>query len=159
MGVYVNTMRAKTRQIDLQGKKVKANIFLYLCRLSSLDTPILATSREERRARLYQNHVDKAGDLTPASGVAILAYKDGTIHYDGAEVITNLKSNVWYDCDRLPGDLAGWIHVEGKKLVVKTHTKWSPYGKRQRRLVLKDGKAVEEFRECPLTTHAKSAIL
>lgn len=130
MGVYIYTLRAKTRMIQLNGKRVKAHLFMYLCRSDELESEPSAgfflnynetRRRIRRRAKMLDSHIVRALKIKNESEVVIVANQnnDGVINYQDADVYINCNKSSWTDCYDFPGTLVGFLHVEGKRLVVK----------------------------------------
>lgn len=146
MGVYVYTLRAKTAKVELNGNPVKVNLFLYLCKSRSLDVPFLGEPWEVRRVNLRRAGLTRASRVTPVSGLVLLGYDEETKKVThGADVfdLDRTGTYLWYDCNAFPGRRVGWVHVKGKRLVVKNYSPWTTWdtmdhGKIDTRQVLAD---------------------
>lgn len=154
MGVYIYTLRAKTVKVELNGQPVLVNLFLYLCKARSLETPLLAEPWEVRRVNLRRAGLTRASRVTPASGLVLLGYDEETKKVThGADVfdLTRTGTYSWTDCNAFPGRRVGWVHVEGKRLVVKPFSPWTTWNTRegkidQRQALDEDGKITVQER-------------
>lgn len=150
MGVYVYSLRAKTVALTMpSGEKVRANLYSYSYKLSSYWKGDRGYNSYNLTCENTVRHGDAAFNA-PRSGVVIVG--DAKDDLDGHSVYTDVTTGVWYDTDRFPGTIVGWVEKVGKSLRVADRTKWSsgqvhdagtwkPYRSRQ---VMVDGKATTE---------------
>lgn len=150
MGVYCYSIRAKTVAITLpDGSKVKANLYSYAYKLSSY-------WKGDRGYNSYQfmvNNTERNADQVfakPRSGYVIVGDPERDLADDA--VYTDVTASQWFDTERFPGRLVGWLVRDGRGWKVTDRTTWSqgktlrdglwlPYKSRS---VMVDGKATRE---------------
>jgi len=150
MGVYCYSMRSKTMAVTLpDGRKVRANLYSYAYKLTSY-------WKGEPGYNSYQfmvNNTERNADnvfAQPRSGVIILG--DPTRDMEDDSVYTDVTASQWWDTDRFPGTLIGFLKRDGRGWRVGDTTKWStgkvckdglwlPYKSRS---VMVDGKVTRE---------------
>ena len=150
MGVYCYSIRAKTIAVTLpDGSKVRANLYSYAYKLSS----VWRGDYGYNSYRLTVNNTERNADQVfakPRSGVIVVG--DPERDLEGDAVYTDVTASQWWDTDRFPGALLGWLERDGKGWRVADRTKWSE-GKTLRgevwlpfksRSVMVDGKATRE---------------
>jgi hypothetical protein len=168
MGVYLYTMRKAKRVIHMpEGGlsevtgRVEANTYEFAYR-SSIESRILWGKELQRRDFIVNNAHRTGSEAFEAgeSGFVVCGTEHGM---SGSEVYTDVTTGIWYDCDRFPGRLLGWLHKSGRKWVVRPYTEWSecwtiPFGqnmssgrtdenKFEHRIVLAhDGTTVQQYR-------------
>jgi len=127
MGVYVYALAApsKRRKLHLlDGSSVDFVTMDFYCR-SGYEEPAYANNETDRRRRqCYLNGLERKreawegtqGDLY----VAVIHEKaeagDEVYRWSG-EI-----NPVWYDCDKMPGELVGYLHQEGRKWYLVSDT-------------------------------------
>jgi hypothetical protein len=125
MGIYIYSLRAKTVQLTVGGANVTAHTYKYAYKSSSIwrgdygyNGYKLTEANTERNAHMAM------GTRTVVPYVII----DNDIKgdkLDGATVYANVTSPLWWDCDKFPGDVAGWIKRVGRSYVLTDRTEWS----------------------------------
>lgn len=150
MGVYIYSLRAKTVSLIVSGTKVSAHLYSYAYRYSSMwrgdygyNSYKLTESNTERNA---------ANVLGPCPSVPYVIVGDlkerGGL--DGSTVYADVTKPVWYDTDKFPGTLVGWVRKVGKSYQLSDRTQWSEGTKALRgdewipirtRSIMIDGKA------------------
>lgn len=152
MGVYIYSLRAKTLPlvIDTAGTIVTAHLYSYAYRYTSMwrgDYGYNSYKLTESNTERHADNVMAGQESIPFVIVGDL--KDGL---EGHSVYANVTKAVWYDTDKFPGTLIGWVRKEGKRYQLTDRTEWST-GKVQRgdqwvpyrsRSVMVDGKATHE---------------
>jgi hypothetical protein len=152
MGTYIYSLRAKALPlvVDTAGTIVTAHLYSYAYRYTSMwrgdygyNSYKLTEANAERNARAV------FGD-GPMPFVIVGDLKDGL---DGHSVYANVTAPLWYDCEKFPGTLIGWVRKVGKRYHLADRTEWSTGVKELRgdrwvpistRLVMVDGKATQE---------------
>jgi hypothetical protein len=123
MGVYIYSIRAKTVPVVMPfGQKVEANLYSYAYRLTS----VWPGDYGYRGYKLTETNTERNASAVFAkdrSGVVIVGdLKDGL---EGHGVYTDVTAGLWYDTERFPGTLIGWVKKVGKSYVVVDRTEWS----------------------------------
>lgn len=150
MGIYIYSLRAKTVQLDVSGTKVPVHLYSYAYRYSSMwrgDYGYTGYKLTEANTERHAHNV--MGDRTTIPYVIVGDFKDrGGI--EGATVYANVTSPVWFDTDKFPGTVAGWVRKVGKGYVLADRTEWQGNTKAHRdgvwvpvrtRSIMIDGKA------------------
>jgi hypothetical protein len=99
--------------------------------------------------RNTERHAENVFGVRPSVPYVIIGdIKQGL---DGSSVYANVTKPVWYDTDKFPGTLIGWVRKVGKSYQLADRTEWSKGTKSLRgdvwvpvrtRSVMIDGKAV-----------------
>ena len=110
MGLYIYTMRKKTRKI--QG--VDAHYFSFAYKPCLCHTRKWIYKKYDREAKEAFSDYD--------GGPVILA--DPGDNLNGARVYRNVRSREWCDCYDFPGDPIGFIKQEGRKLILVSEHRW-----------------------------------
>jgi len=148
MGIYIYTMRAKTIPLVMpSGEKVAANLYSYAYRYSSMWRGDYGYKGYTFTAENAARNAERTFS-SPRSGVIIMGDVKGGL--EGSGVYTDVTAGLWYDTDKFPGTLVGWVRKAGRGYVVADRTEWSKGTKAHRdgvwvpvrtRSVMVDGKA------------------
>jgi hypothetical protein len=153
-------MRKRTIRIELDGQPIKANLYLYAFK----DSWALYLGRERQQREFRQENAKRLGREafnSPRSGYVVEQGGDDN-DYHGCPVFTNCTAGFYYDVNPFPGKLIGYLHQEGRKLIVRRESPWTVQriedepGKyvtqEARQVVDEDGKAHFECRPHAATT-------
>lgn len=153
MGVYIYSLRAKTVALTMpSGENVRANLYSYAYRMTSYWKGDRGYNSYNLTVENTKRHADNAF-AQPRSGVVIVGdLGDGRKDLEGHSIYTDVTASQWWDTDRFPGTLIGWVALDGKRYKVSDRTPWSegktlrgetwlPYRSRS---VMVDGKATRE---------------
>jgi hypothetical protein len=156
MGVYIYSIRAKTVQLAVSGTKVSAHLYSYAYRLTSMwrgdygySGYKLTESNTERNAlsAFYGNSTIAVRKTVPYVIVGDLKERGGL---EGSSVYADVTAPIWYDTDKFPGTLVGWVRKVGRGYQLADRTEWSEGTKSHRdgvwvpvrtRSIMIDGKA------------------
>ena len=152
MGIYVYSMRKKTVNIVVDGNAVKANLFSY----SYKEWWSFAFGKEQARREFIANNTERIGQAafeSPRSGYVVVG--DAEDDHHGATVYKDVTRGTWVDTIDFPGTAVGFLHKEGKNLVMRDHSPWKRHNiikengetyPEEWRFVLVDGKTITERR-------------
>ena len=152
MGVYIYSLRKRTVNILVDGEKTKANLFSF----SYKEHWSFAFGREQARREFITNNTERTGQAafdSPRSGYVVIG--DADYDHHGATVYANVTQGTWVDTLPFPGTAVGFLHKEGKNLVMRDHSPWERHNiikengetsPEEWRFVLADGKIVTERR-------------
>ena len=154
MGVYIYSLRKRIVNILVDGEKTKANLFSF----SYKEHWSFAFGREQARREFIANNAERTGQAafdSPRSGYAIIG--DADYDHHGAGVYANITRGTWVDSLDFPGTLVGWLHKEGKHLVIRDYSPWQLWKvlrdgvevPEESRSVLVEGKIIHERRSPP----------
>lgn len=120
MGIYVYSLRAKTVTM---GQGVPVPLYSYAYKLCSMWKGDYGYNAYQMRVANTERHAEKAmGNRTSVPFVIVGEMKDGI---EGAFVYADVTSPVWFDCDRFPGRLVGFVQKVGKGYQISDRTEWS----------------------------------
>lgn len=145
MGTYIYTMRKATRKLILpDGRKVDARFYSYAYK------PYwsLASEPADHR-RLVASMERRAGDAFDDYDNGYVIVGDQGESIDGAYVYRSVQQSTWADCNEFPGEAVGIIKQVGQRAFLFKTTEWYRYdhpNDREYRMVVKDGKIVQEAR-------------
>ena len=129
MGNYLYTMRKATRVIHMPEGGLSEIVGRIVCNTyefayrSSIEYRILFDAEKRRRDFIVGNAHRTGSEAFEADGSGFVVC--GTEHgMSGCSVYADVTSGLWYDCDRFPGRLVGWLHKEGRKWVVRPYGHW-----------------------------------
>lgn len=134
MGVYVYTMRKKTRKVN--GTDVRFFSFAYKPSYSFCPTGYSL----ERSMQRYDAAAEAAFADYDGGPVMIADPEDKDLN--GARVYRNVKSSIWNDAYEFPGEFIGYIKQNGRKLSLVGEHRWRAQHPNDRTFVecIKDGK-------------------
>jgi len=128
MGVYIYTLRAKTKPLHVLGLgTVRANLYCYAYRYTSYwkgdpgeRSYTFMTENAERNARnAFANYT--GGHVIICSDEDL---KGGNKSLEGRTVYTNVTEPVYVDTVKFPGNHVGWVGLQGKGLYLSKQTPW-----------------------------------
>lgn len=150
MGVYIYSLRAKTVALTMpSGSVVRANLYSYAYRMTSYWRGDRGYNSYNLTVENTKRNADNAF-AQPRSGVVIVGEMERGL--EGLCVYNEVTASQWWDTDKFPGTLIGWVEKVGKRYKVSDRTGWSE-GKTMRgetwvpyrsRCVMVDGKATRE---------------
>jgi len=117
MGVYVYTLRKKTKKVNYYGNKATAQVMEFGFKPFY---PSFCPSASEKRWEAAQNRQLAAADR------AFQFYKD---NYEGLVICDNmvysdLRRSTWSDCNKFPARLVGFLHEDRS---VREYSAWDNY--------------------------------
>jgi hypothetical protein len=147
MGVYIYSLRAKTLPLLVSGTKVSAHLYSYAYRYTSMWRGDYGYNSYKLTESNTERHAANVFGVGPVPFVIVGDIKDGL---DGHSVYADVTKPVWYDTDKFPGTLIGWVQKVGKSYQLADRTEWSKGTKELRgdawvpirtRSIMIDGKA------------------
>ena len=124
MGVYIYNMRKKTVSIIVNGSAVNANLFSYAYK----DSWAFKLGREAARWEFKVANTERIGQEafdSPRSGYVVVG--DAKDDHHGASVYNNVTQGLWVDTFAFPGTIVGYLHREGKRLVLRSASPWNTW--------------------------------
>jgi hypothetical protein len=121
MGEYVYTLRAKTVKAIMNGEKVDVNLFSYLSKPSSYGN---LSNRRDPRLNLGTGKAFKVWDTKPKPKYVVCASLEHIKEKEPEStkksnqlyaIYTNITSPVWYDNNKFPGEIAGYLRIHSGK--------------------------------------------
>lgn len=159
MGIYIYSLRAKTVTITVPAVgKVKANLYSYSYKHYSMWKGDYGYNSYQLTAENAKRNAENAF-AAPRSDYVILG--DLSRGLEGDAVYRDVTAAQWWDTDKFPGTLIGWLRKAGKGWIVADRTEWSTGTKTLRdgvwvpirtRSILIDGKyqyQSEDIEEAP----------
>jgi hypothetical protein len=123
MGIYIYSLRAKTVALVVpSGEKVRANLYSYAYRYTSMWKGDYGYNSHQLTVENTKRNADNAF-AAPRSGFVIMGDMEQGL--EGCSVYTDVTASTYYDTDKFPGTLIGWVRKEGKRLTVADRTEWS----------------------------------
>lgn len=151
MGVYIYTLRKRTLPIWVEGERIVANLFSYAYK----DWWGFAFGEEERRRNFIRdNAARRAQEAWDSERSGYVVMGDPEYGWEDCAVYRDLQKPLWYDTDKLPATIVGYLHKIGRKWVVTPESSWQPFKRmvdgewvpHERRFVIRDGQAHEELK-------------
>jgi len=143
MGIYLYTMRKERRVADFNGESVTVWAYKYARKVAGSvfrKTPPWEVRQDNAALDAFYQY-EKNGKGLVATGFE-----------PGEPVYREATRAVWYDTDKFPGELIGFIHADGRgRLTVKEFSPWElvqPLNEQSlwRREKAVDGKLIQEHR-------------
>jgi hypothetical protein len=125
MGIYIYSLRSRTVQLAVNGAKVSAHLYSYAYRHSSMwkgDYGYNGYKLTEANTERNAHNVMGKGATVPYVIVGDFKDKGGI---EGDTVYANVTAPIWYDTDRFPGTIIGWVQKVGRGYVLADRTTWS----------------------------------
>jgi len=123
MGIYIYSLRAKTVAITVpSGEKVRANLYSYSYKHYSMWKGDYGYNSYQLTAENAKRNAENAF-AAPRSGFIILG--DPSRGLEGDAVYADVTAAQWWDTDKFPGTLIGWLRKAGKGWTVADRTEWS----------------------------------
>lgn len=126
MGIYIYSLRARTVQLSIGGSKVTAHTYKYAYKQYSMwkgdygyNSYKLTETNTERNAH------SAMGNRTVVPYIIIDNDIPSLKGLDGATVYANVTAPLWWDCEKFPGDIVGWVKRVGRSFVLTDRTEWS----------------------------------
>jgi len=133
MGIYVYTLRRKTRKVS--GVDVRYYSYAY--------KPSYTFTTSYNLKQRIQRHekAAKAAFEDYDGGPVMIADADDK-DLNGRPVYRKARTPIWHDCDDFPGELIGFIKQDGHKLTLVSEYRWRAQQPNDRTFVeyIKDGK-------------------
>lgn len=176
MGIYVYTARATktaatTYDRNGNASRVSVSHVKYAARSSDWDGYYLRLGEQNRHAARIQRREELAEEaVNQSSGLFVICGGEKDKPFPGAPVFRAAEGwrGVWFDCDRTPGDVVGFLHREGRGWTIKSYSPWSEGHLRasadrashqwvlvETRQYLKDGEVFEETRPSYIPSNTK----
>jgi hypothetical protein len=147
MGIYIYSLRAKTVSITVPGAgKVKANLYSYSYKHYSMWKGDYGYNSYQLTAENAKRNAENAF-AAPRSGFVVMG--DLSRGLEGDAVYRDVTAAQYWDTDKFPGTLIGWLRKVGKGYTVADRTEWSKGTKALRgetwvpirtRMIMIDGK-------------------
>lgn len=156
MGIYIYSLRAKTVPLFVSGIKTSAHLYSYAYRHTSIwrgdygyNSYKLTESNTSRNAKMA------FGDRKSVPFVIVGELNTGL---DQCTVYADVTKPIWYDTDKFPGTVIGWVKKVGTQYHLADRTDWSKGTKTlrdgvwvpiQTRMIMIDGVATYQSEDLP----------
>jgi len=125
MGVYIYTMRTKTLPLNVLGTgTVQANLYSFAYRYTSYWKGDRGYNSYNLMCSNAHRHAHDAFAKDRSGYVIVGDLDDGKLKLEGHNVYRNVREAIWTDTERFPGELVGWVGVQGKGLYLAKQTPW-----------------------------------